>query len=331
MTDPAIESTPVHKAEAICAGLILAITGAVLVIGQTRGVRIDLASFAPRYLLAAVMLGIAAAYRRRRRAPRISLTLTSCALFVLFTNGGAVLNYMLIPRGATPIDPLLIRADAALGFDWASFARWVSGLNGAGAALSYVYQSSLFQLAGLILLLGFGGHRVALHRFMLVGMLGSLASIAIWSLAPSIGPGAMLDSAVELRLHRVLAADYTRQMFALLRDGPRVVSANALLGLISFPSMHTVMAAMAVAYSRRTFAFWPLALLNALMLPAILIHGEHHLIDVVGGLALFVVVAAWVRRLVPDEDQVQTASGGRLIRIASILPPVFRPNSVPRS
>ena len=30
-------------------------------------------------------------------------------------------------------------------------------------------------------------------------------------------------------------------------------------------------------------------------------------------------------------DQVHTASGGRLIRIASILPPVLRPNSVPRS
>ena len=30
-------------------------------------------------------------------------------------------------------------------------------------------------------------------------------------------------------------------------------------------------------------------------------------------------------------DQVQTASGGRLIRIASMLPPVLRPNSVPRS
>ena len=30
-------------------------------------------------------------------------------------------------------------------------------------------------------------------------------------------------------------------------------------------------------------------------------------------------------------DQLHFASGGRLMRIASMLPPVFRPNSVPRS
>ena len=321
----------VYKAEAICAGLILAITGAALVLAETRGVRIDYASFAGRYLLAAVMLGIAALYRHRNRAPRISLTLVSCALFVLFTNGGAVLNYTLIPRGAVPIDPLLIRADAMLGFDWARFAEFVSRLDGAGAALGYVYQSSLFQLALLILMLGFGGHRLALHRFMLVGMLSSLACIAIWSLAPSVGPGAILAPAVELRLHRFLAADYTRQMLALLRDGPGIVTATGLIGLISFPSMHTVMATMSVVYSRKTFAFWPLAVLNALMIPAILVHGQHHVADVLGGLVLFVVVAVWVRHLIPDEDQLQTASGGRLIRIASMLPPVFRPNSVPRS
>jgi death-on-curing protein len=35
--------------------------------------------------------------------------------------------------------------------------------------------------------------------------------------------------------------------------------------------------------------------------------------------------------LLRPHSQLQTASGGRLIRIASILPPVFRPNSVPRS
>ena len=86
-----------------------------------------------------------------------------------------------------------------------------------------------------------------------------------------------------------------------LRAGPRIVDANHLLDLISFPSMHTVMAAMAVAYSRRTFAFWPLVVLNTLMVPAILIHGEHHLIDIFGGLALFAITWAWVRVLVPGE------------------------------
>lgn len=294
----------VHDGEAIAAGLCVAVTCAALALAQWRGIRIDYASFAGRYLLAAVLLGIAAVYRKHNRAPRISLTLVSCALFIFYTNSGAVLNYTLIPQGATPIDPLLIRVDAALGFDWARFAEWVSTLDEVSPALRYVYVSSLFQLALLIIVLGFAGQRVALHRFMLVGMLCGSASIVIWSLAPSLGPASLmtLSPGVELRLARVLDADYTREVFALLRDGPHTVDAGHLIGLISFPSMHTGMAAMAVTYSRRTFAFWPLVVLNALMVPAILVHGEHHLIDVVGGLALFAVAWAWVRVLVPGED-----------------------------
>ena len=53
-----------------------------------------------------------------------------------------------------------------------------------------------------------------------------------------------------------------------MRAGPRIVDANHLLDLLSFPSMHTAMAAMAVAYSRRTFAFsiFYLALLFAALM-----------------------------------------------------------------
>ncbi|QGN55965.1 phosphatase PAP2 family protein [Novosphingobium sp. Gsoil 351] len=328
----------VYEAEAISGGLILAVSGAAIVLAQARGVYLDYVSFAPHYLVAAALIGLATTYRRLGRAPQISMTLMSCAIFVLFTNGGAVLNYLMIHPGSATIDPLLIRADAKIGFDWGAFAAAVSRLGWAANALGWVYKSSLIQLAAMILILGFSGRQVALHRFVLTGVLCSCFSIMIWSLAPSFGPSlyATLSPAVESRLGRVVDPVYTAQLRALLHDGVRTIDANSLIGLIAFPSMHTVMAAMAVWYARRTAIFWPLAILNLAMIPAILVHGGHHLVDVLGGLALFAMVAWRVARLVPDEPlapalQVQTASGGRLIRIASILPPVFRPNSVPRS
>ena len=328
----------VYEAEAISAGLIVAITGAAIVMAETRGVRIAYASFAVHYLVAAGLLGLAALYRSRNRAPEISLTLVSCAIFVLFTNGGAVLNYQLIRPGSVPIDGLLMRADAALGFDWASFAGQVSQFGWFARMLGWVYQSSLVQLGAMILILGLSGRQVALHRFMLSGILCSCFSLLIWSLAPSFGPSpyVVLSPAIELRLGRVVDPAYAGQLLALLRDGAGTIDSRHLIGLIAFPSMHTVMAAMAVFYSRRTAMFWPLAGLNLVMIPAILVHGGHHLVDVLGGAMLFATVALWVRRLVPGEPsaaplQVQTASGGRLMRIASMLPPVFRPNNVPRS
>ena len=311
----------VYQAEAIASGLILAITGSAIFLAETRGVRIDYASFAVHYLVAAALLGLAALYRTHNRAPRISLTLVSCALFVLFTNGGAVLNYLLIRPGSVPIDGLLMRADAALGFDWADFAERVSKLGWLAPMLGWVYRSSLAQLALMILMLGFTGRQIALHRFLLSGILCSCFSLMFWSLAPSFGPSpyVVLDPAVELRLGRVVDPAYASQLLALLHDGARTISAEHLIGLIAFPSMHTVMAAMAVWYSRRTWAFWPLAALNLLMIPAILVHGGHHLVDVAGGLALFAVVLVWVRRLVPEDDaaaafQLDTASDARLIR-----------------
>ncbi len=43
-------------------------------------------------------------------------------------------------------------------------------------------------------------------------------------------------------------------------------------------------------------------------------------------------LAEWFRqRLAAKLTQLQVTSGGRLIRMASMLPPVLRPNSVPRS
>lgn len=311
----------VYEAEAIATGLIVAVTGAAVVIAESRGVRIDYASFAGRYLVAAALVGLAAFYRFRDRTPAISLTLASCAMFVLFTNGGAALNYLLIRPGSVTIDPVLMRADAALGFDWASFAGQVSQTGWFARMLGWVYQSSLVQLGAMILVLGLSGRQVALHRFMLSGILCSCFTLLIWSLAPSFGPSpyVMLAPDVEARLGRVVDPAYAGQLLALLRDGAGTIDADRLIGLIAFPSMHTVMAAMAVCYARQTALFWPLAALNLLMIPAILVHGGHHLVDVLGGLALFALVWLWVRRLVPGDApaallQVQTASGGRLIR-----------------
>ena len=311
----------VYEAEAIATGLIVAVTGGAVVIAESRGVRIDYASFAGRYLVAAALVGLAAFYRFRDRTPAISLTLASCAMFVLFTNGGAALNYLLIRPGSVTIDPMLMRADAALGFDWASFAGQVSQTGWFARMLGWVYQSSLVQLGAMILVLGLSGRQVALHRFMLSGILCSCFTLLIWSLAPSFGPSpyVMLAPDVEAQLGRVVDLAYAGQLLALLRDGAGTIDADRLIGLIAFPSMHTVMAAMAVCYARRTALSWPLAALNLLMIPAILVHGGHHLVDVLGGLALFALVWLWVRRLVPGDapaalPQVQTASGGRLIR-----------------
>jgi membrane-associated phospholipid phosphatase len=170
--------------------------------------------------------------------------------------------------------------------------------------LSWTYQSSLVQMAVVLIWLGFTGARVNLHRFLLVGMIASCVTMAFWTLAPSFGPAPFIDLPpdVDARIGRVVDSGYGARLLALAAGGaPPVIGQEHLMGLIAFPSMHTVMALMTTLFARGTRLFWPMVAINLLMAPAILLQGGHHLVDVIGGAALFFAVQAVVSRIVPHE------------------------------
>ena len=327
------KASPLLFFERACLQAIALMTIAVAFLATTRSISIDIVSFVPMIGIGGALAVTALTYRRLGRAPNISLALMACAILILFTNIGAILNYLLIPLGEPSIDPLLMRVDAMLGFDWKALVIWLDGYPALSGLLSVVYRSSLPQLVVAILSLGFAGQRTDLHRFILCGMIASLVSIGVWALMPSVGPAAWIDveTTNALAPARVVGLEYAAELRELLANGADHIDAAALIGIIAFPSMHTVMMGMSVWYMRRTKYLPLFAVINLPMIPAILTHGGHHLIDVMGGLALFAVTAWIAGRALPDSDQSQIASGGRLIRMASILPPVFRPNSVPRS
>jgi hypothetical protein len=266
---------------------ILVLLDAVLVIAGSTTV--DIVSFAAPVAVALSLLTIGVAYRVSGRSEPFALALVSFAILTLFSNVGAILNFLVIPVGQPTIDASLAMFDHRLGFDWTAFATAVSSVPFAARALALVYLSSLAQLALVVLFLGMTMRPAELHRFLLCGMVASLFSIAIWCVTPSIGPAAWatLDPLADARLGRVLGDDYALTMRGLLEHGLPSVRADRLIGLIAFPSMHTVMLCMTVWYTRRTRMWLPLLLLNLPMIPAILIHGSHNLADVLGGVAVF--------------------------------------------
>ena len=58
------------------------------------------------------------------------------------------------------------------------------------------------------------------------------------------------------------------------------------------------MACLVVFYLWRTLLFIPALLFNMAMLVATLVHGGHHLIDVIGGLAVFALGVWLAHRLI---------------------------------
>jgi hypothetical protein len=75
-----------------------------------------------------------------------------------------------------------------------------------------------------------------------------------------------------------------------------VISNETMLGVVAFPSYHTVMACLVVWFVFKTVVFWPTVILNIAMVPAIHIHGAHHILDFIGGIVIFF-AALWLSRL----------------------------------
>jgi membrane-associated phospholipid phosphatase len=244
------------------------------------------------FALLSMILAGGHVYRHTGRDARIGLALTGAGLFTLASLATGMLSYLLVPFVGDRIDPWLIRVDGQLGFDWPSFVEWMSHHPTVTQALAPVYASSLPQLVLVVLVLGFGGRTALLHRFLLTGMVGALGTILVWAVLPSSGPSAFLElpAGVLERVRLVVEPSYGAELNRLMNDGALSIPPRQVLGLIGFPSFHTVMAFMAVWFiPRRSLLFWPVLVVNVAMAPAILLHGGHHLVDVLGGIAMFFV------------------------------------------
>ncbi len=297
-----------HPAEKVALAVIAVLFTANLLLDVSSGA-IDWASYASRISFALIMLMIGLTYRVLGRSEPIALVTIATALFILFTLFGSIFNYLLFPLANMIIDEQLARIDAYVGYSWPGLVAGLAEFPLLGALLGQVYLSSLFQFVLIILLLGFTNKAVSLHRFLLTGMFGALAAIGIWWLVPSFGPSAMYEIPDDLmeRVSLVVQPSYGAELLRLAANGPIRITPEDVLGVIAFPSFHTVMACMAVWFTFKTFAGPGFLLVNVLMLPAILAHGGHHLVDVLGGMIVFA-LALYVASLIVPQGAAKTAA-----------------------
>ncbi len=101
---------------------VLSIIVALFVIDATlitlKGIRIDYAGYLVCGLLGGGIFVLGQFYRNSGRDLHIASALTSAGLFILFSLVASVFNYMFLPNDFPVVDPLLLRVDAALGYNW---------------------------------------------------------------------------------------------------------------------------------------------------------------------------------------------------------------------
>lgn len=269
------------------------------------GTRISWHDFTPTFVLNALIIATGLALRRRENLIHVSATFVALGIYPFFSSLLALVFSLNFPLRRPLIDDTLFAIDAAFGYDWAHAVEWLSQFPLLAAGLALDYITSLGQLLVLLLVLGLSGRVTQLHHFMLTGMLGAVFLCLFWMVWPSFGPSAYLspDAAAIKAASLVVTPDYGAMLMHLAQYGQEVIYRHEILGTVAFPSFHIYMALLAVWFARGTLLFWPLALVNLLMLPATAIHGGHHLIDLPASVVLFCVscgVARWVLGLQQD-------------------------------
>ncbi|MFZ1468362.1 MAG: phosphatase PAP2 family protein [Paracoccaceae bacterium] len=286
--------------------LVLIVLGLALgsvMLAAAMGRVVNWSGFLPGIVAALGLTCVGIYARHTGKAPRLGSCAIGVGLFMGFAAFASIFIFALFPLPNPLIDQRLIAADAAFGYDWAGFVTGLAQLPLAGTGLSYVYRSALPQMVLVIILLGVLGRERDMQRFLLVGMLCMVVTIGIFFVWPSIGPSAYatIPDATAARIDLVFTSAVGNHSRDLVNFGPDVISPETIVGLVAFPSYHIIMALMVCWFSRRTVVF-PLFMLSSLaMIPATLAHGGHHLMDLMGGVAIFVVAVWLTARLVPAE------------------------------
>lgn len=285
-----------ERAERVVIAAILLLAAVSWGLSTVRGVPVALHLYDVALVFDLIFILLGQFYRTARKNAAIASAATAVGLMLMAGQVLPVFNYLLLPYNYHGADEILAQADAFFGFKWSAFAIWMAQFPEFCAFLKTVYSSSFWQMAGTVFLLGLIGRTGEVSRMMLATVLGATITISLWSLFPSSTPAAFqaLPTDVAATLQLVVDAPTGAELVRLSYEGVAFVTPQGMLGMVGFPSFHTVMLILVVWFTQSVkFVRLPAIAWNILMLPAVLLHGAHNLVDVFGGAAV-AALAIWL-------------------------------------
>ncbi len=281
-------------------------TGVVTVLlFNFRGLSFPLADVWEPTLTCLALVGVAAFYRYVRPAANFVLTAKALAVLVGYSTLYAMLMYAIATCGRPLVDAALARADETLGLSAPATVAWANQHPTIAWILWAAYFSLIPQTILVIVWLGLRGRSERLDSFLVRFMLASLITAIGFYFWPATGTyGSVYNLAVP---------DYCAKCFSHLcelRSGTQtVITWRGTQGLITFPSFHTIWALLLAAAFIGSRLFWPLALLNALVVFSTITTGMHYYSDVLAGIVVTIVVIAATRipRAQPSVERSLTA------------------------
>lgn len=265
------------------------IAGAVLFLGVLCAVLdIHLVHVAPILGMCALLsIGALTAHRLGLRIARDLATAFAILLFGMFLH--PAIEHLSLRFGYSLVSTPLARADAAMGLNWLAYHNWVRSMAALREATLVTYNSFGIQMLLVPCLLAAVGATSRMLRFFAASAITLLAVDVIFMIWPAD------NAATFFRAGDPVPLSWSHDLvsYIVARTTSYDVTDN-LVGLVSFPSFHTAGAVIGAWALRRTVLFWPVMILESLLLLGVPAWGGHYFVDILAGLIVAVIAIVLV-------------------------------------
>lgn len=223
---------------------------------------------------------------KRYRRDDIIFTLCEAVIYSLFlAEASAILSYLVVSTNFNLVDQSLARFDEFLGFNWGDYYRWAVSHHTYYHVIRAAYESLAAQTWLVIIYLCFTKRTTRVREFLELSASLIAASILLSLFFPAEG-------AAKFYAETVHADVSAWSHFEALRSGSmNIIDLNSMQGLVSIPSVHTVMAILFCWAVRRTPIAVVIIPLNLALLLSTPVVGGHYITDVLtGGVLTFAAI-----------------------------------------
>lgn len=213
-------------------------------------------------------------------SPRLGLLVFTMAEMCLYLVISAVAIAALLTTPFPIIDHQLLKVDEYLGFSTQGLMAWVHQYPWLLKILEHVYAYLYLELAFTPLLLALFNDRLAVDRYILATFVAALIAIVIYYFWPTVAPAGVISSPF-----------FNQDQLGLVQRFVEVHNSQPVTvfvkGLIAFPSIHVASSLIIlVAWRKYPWIFFPLIVINSLVVFSTVALGYHYLVDALAGFML---------------------------------------------
>lgn len=236
------------------------------------------------FILAIIATFIAAGFSIRKM-DYLAIAIFSAAFFVLFGKAANVLNYLSHASGMPLADQMLANIETSIGINWLSILEYFNThpLLAKTTMMTYDYLR-LWSFMTVIALLVMQKHE-RLREFIILFAISATATIIIGAFLPAGGTYHYYQPNIALmnNINPGAGRFFLPQLLAIHDGSLTHINLGKVVGLITFPSFHVIMALLMAWAMRKTILFVPAALISSGIIVGTPVFGGHYFPDLIGG------------------------------------------------